>query len=57
MACSAPPLAAINAFLVTARCLNLTHAARELCLTQSAVSRKIATLENWLGFALFQRHD
>ncbi|PPS59264.1 hypothetical protein CRX72_18005 [Pantoea sp. BRM17] len=39
-----------------ARCLNLTHAARELYLTQSAVSRKVATLENWLGFALFQRH-
>lgn len=56
MACSAPPLTAINAFLVTARCLNLTHAARELYLTQSAVSRKVATLENWLGFALFQRN-
>lgn len=50
------PLTAVDAFLVTARFLNLTHAARELCLTQSAVSRKIAALEAWFGFALFERH-
>lgn len=50
------PLNAIDAFLVTARHLNLTHAAKELCLTQGAVSRKIATLENWFGFPLFERH-
>lgn len=50
------PLNAIHAFLVTARHLNLTRAADELCLTQGAVSRKIATLEQWLGFALFERH-
>ena len=37
------PLNAIDAFLVTARHLNLTHAAKELCLTQGAVSRKIAS--------------
>ncbi|WP_312686558.1 LysR substrate-binding domain-containing protein [Kosakonia sp.] len=50
------PLNAIDAFLVTARHLNLTHAAKELCLTQGAVSRKIATLETWFGFPLFERH-
>jgi len=50
------PLNAIHAFLVTARHLNLTHAARELCLTQGAVSRKIAALEQWLGLTLFDRH-
>lgn len=50
------PLNAVEAFLVTARFLNLTHAAQELCLTQSAVSRKIAALEAWFGFALFERH-
>lgn len=50
------PLNAIDAFLVTARHLNLTRAASELCLTQGAVSRKIAALEQWLGFALFERH-
>lgn len=50
------PLNAIDAFLVTARHLNLTHAAKELCLTQGAVSRKIASLETWFGFPLFERH-
>jgi DNA-binding transcriptional LysR family regulator len=46
------PLNAIDAFLKTARHLNLTHAAKELCLTQGAVSRKIASLEAWFGFPL-----
>ena len=50
------PLNALEAFLVTARHLNLTHAARSLYLTQGAVSRKIAALESWFGFALFERH-
>lgn len=50
------PLNAVHAFLVAARHLNLTHAADELCLTQGAVSRKIAALEEWLGFHLFDRH-
>ncbi|MFS2225767.1 LysR substrate-binding domain-containing protein [Pantoea sp. B65] len=50
------PLNAIHAFIVTARHLNLTHAATELCLTQGAVSRKIAALEAWLSFPLFERH-
>lgn len=50
------PLNALHAFLVTARHLNLTRAAQELCITQGAVSRKIAALEAWLGFSLFERH-
>ncbi|AEN64834.1 transcriptional regulator, LysR family [Enterobacter soli] len=50
------PLNAVDAFLKTARHLNLTHAAKELCLTQGAVSRKIAALEAWFGFPLFERH-
>lgn len=50
------PLNALHAFIITARHLNLTHAADELCITQGAVSRKIAALEAWLGFALFERH-
>lgn len=50
------PLNTVDAFLVTARHLNLTRAAKELYLTQGAVSRKIAALEAWLGFALFERH-
>lgn len=51
-----PPLNALHAFVVTARHLNLTRAAEELCVTQGAVSRQIATLEGFLGFPLFQRH-
>ena len=50
------PLNAVDAFLITARHLNLTHAAKDLCLTQGAVSRKIAALESWFGFPLFERH-
>ncbi len=50
------PLNAIHAFIVTSRHLNLTRAADELCITQGAVSRKIASLESWLGFSLFDRH-
>ncbi|MEL2243438.1 LysR substrate-binding domain-containing protein [Leclercia adecarboxylata] len=50
------PLTAVEAFIVTARHLNLTHAAIEMCLTQGAVSRKIAALEGWFGFPLFERH-
>lgn len=51
-----PPLNALHAFVITARCLNLTRAAEQLCVTQGAVSRQIAALEAFLGFALFQRH-
>lgn len=50
------PFNAAYAFIIAARHLNLTKAAQELCITQGAVSRKIATLESWLGFPLFERH-
>lgn len=50
------PVNTIEAFLIAARHLNLTNAAKELYLTQGAVSRKIAALEDWLGFPLFERH-
>ncbi|MEE7532006.1 LysR family transcriptional regulator [Klebsiella huaxiensis] len=56
MSRSALPFNTVETFLVTARHLNLTHAARELCLTQGAVSRQIAALESWFGFPLFVRH-
>ncbi len=51
-----PPFNALHVFMVTARHLNLTRAADELCVTQGAVSRQIANLESYLGFALFTRH-
>ncbi len=50
-----PPLPALHTFWVTAQCCNFTRAAEQLHITQGAVSRQVAGLENHLGYALFQR--
>ena len=50
-----PPLNPLRVFEVVARTQNLTLAAAELNVTQSAVSRQIATLETYLGVELFRR--
>lgn len=50
-----PPLDRLEVFEAAARNLSFTRAAAELHLTQSAVSRSIALLEERLGFALFER--
>ncbi|NWB94717.1 LysR family transcriptional regulator [Pseudomonas gingeri] len=50
-----PPLPALHTFLITAQCCNFTRAAEQLHITQGAVSRQIAGLEQHLGYALFQR--
>jgi len=50
-----PPLTTLHTFLITAQCCNFTRAAEQLCITQGAVSRQIAGLEDHLGYALFQR--
>ncbi|UXH40946.1 LysR substrate-binding domain-containing protein [Pseudomonas promysalinigenes] len=50
-----PPLPALYTFLVTAQHCNFTRAAQQLHITQGAVSRQIAGLEEHLGYALFQR--
>lgn len=50
-----PPLPALHTFLVTAQCCNFTRAAQLLHITQGAVSRQIAGLEDHLGYALFLR--
>ena len=50
-----PSLSLLHTFEVVARRLSFTRAAQELCLTQSAVSRQIRTLEEDLGVALFRR--
>lgn len=50
-----PPLPALHTFLVTAQHCNFTRAAHHLHITQGAVSRQIAGLEEHLGYALFQR--
>src|SRR5437867_1439975 len=50
-----PSLAALQAFDGAARFLSFTRAARELNITQSAVSRHIRALEEGLGVKLFRR--
>ncbi|MFC5607116.1 LysR family transcriptional regulator [Variovorax soli] len=50
-----PPLELLRSFEAAARALSFTKAAEELHLTQSAVSRQIAQLEDSLGVPLFER--
>lgn len=50
-----PPLYALRAFEAAARHGSFTRAAEALCLTQSAISRHVKTLESQLGCALFLR--
>jgi LysR family glycine cleavage system transcriptional activator len=52
---SALPLASLRAFEAAARHANVTRAAAELNVTQSAVSHQIRGLERHLGVALFRR--
>jgi LysR family glycine cleavage system transcriptional activator len=51
-----PSLSALRAFESAARHRSFTKAASELFLTQSAISRHIRSLEEWLGCPLFIRH-
>lgn len=55
MARKIPPLNPLRAFEVVARTKNLTHAARELHVGQSAVSKQLNVLEEYLGTKLFRR--
>ncbi|HTS54192.1 MAG TPA: transcriptional regulator GcvA [Burkholderiales bacterium] len=50
-----PTLDFLKGFEAAARHLSFTKAARELFVTQSAVSRQIQSLEQQLGVVLFQR--
>lgn len=50
-----PPLNAVRVFEASARNGSLTRAAAELCVSQGAVSRHIASLEQWLQVKLFTR--
>lgn len=50
-----PSLQALACFDAAARHESYTRAAQELALTQSAVSRQITGLENYLGQTLFRR--
>ena len=50
-----PPLNWLRAFESASRHLSFTDAARELHMTQSAVSQQIKALENYLGRTFFVR--
>ena len=52
-----PPLKSLVAFEATARLLNVTRAAEELGVTQSAVSQQLRNLEKTLGVQLFFREN
>lgn len=49
------PLDLIRGFVAVGRRMSVTLAAEDLCLTQSAVSRQIHSLEEALGVSLFHR--
>lgn len=51
-----PPLDGLNALIAAAETGSFTAAAEMLNITHGSVSRRIATLETWLGTALFERH-
>jgi LysR family transcriptional regulator, glycine cleavage system transcriptional activator len=50
-----PSLSALQAFEAAARHLSFTRAAEELNVTQSAISRQVRHLEEFLGQSLFMR--
>ena len=52
-----PNLNAVRAFEAVARNGSVTGAARELAVTQGAVSRHVVALEQWLGAKLFTRRQ
>lgn len=52
---SSPPLRALQVFEAVIRCNKAADAARELNITESAVSHQIKSLEKWFGVPLFDR--
>jgi len=50
-----PNLDLVKGFVAVARRMSITQAADDLCVTQSAMSKQIRTLEESLGVRLFQR--
>lgn len=50
-----PPLDSLKVAVIAARAGSFTAAAEALDLTHGAVSRRIASVENWLGTPLFER--
>ena len=52
-----PSLNFLNTFESVARHLSFTLAAKQLCVTQAAVSHQIKVLEDYLGVKLFLREN
>ena len=52
---SLPPLLSLHAFEAAARLGSFSAAAKELNITQSAISHRIRQLESHLGYELFER--
>ncbi|CAE6754083.1 Glycine cleavage system transcriptional activator [Paraburkholderia nemoris] len=52
-----PPLNALRAFEAAGRLGSFKEAAAELHVTHGAVSQQVRLLEEWLGAALFERHN
>ena len=50
-----PPVAMLHSFVKAAEYDSFSRAADDLALTQGAVSRQVAALEEWLGLSLFER--
>jgi len=51
-----PPLNSLKCFEAAGRLLSFTGAARELSVTQAAISHQIKVIEEYLGFPLFVRY-
>ncbi|WP_244182613.1 transcriptional regulator GcvA [Pseudomonas floridensis] len=52
-----PPLNALRAFEAAGRLGSFKEAATELHVTSGAISQSVRLLEDWLGAALFERHN
>jgi LysR family glycine cleavage system transcriptional activator len=57
MSSNLPPLKLLETFEIAAKHLNGSRAAKELCVTQAAVSRQILQLEDYLQCKLFLRNS
>jgi DNA-binding transcriptional LysR family regulator len=51
-----PPLANLETVCLVAREGSFSAAAEAAGITHGAISRRIGAVENWLGYALFERH-
>lgn len=55
MARALPDISLLTAFIALFRCCSFTQAAREVGVTQSALSHRIRRLEEQIGYRLFER--